>query len=161
MERTRRKSNKKIVVVLVVAGILALIGMLAAGYWLGKSKTAADLAEKTRELSESVQEKTDFIQKLNNLYSSFNADAETIDKSGIDEYVNKLKALMSETSETEIKSALESYLGSWEKLQAVYDEKDNEEIMKAFEEIKAAAVETGEQIQKILDQKIKSAADAL
>ena len=52
---------------------------------------------------------------------------------------------------------MNEYLGAWKKLEGVYEGKDNEAIMKAFEEVKTEAEKAEQKIQEILDGWIEDA----
>lgn len=157
----RKRDNNKILVigVVFVVAVLLVIAVLFA-YKRGEDAGRAAVDAKVVTLAEAVQKKADCIEKLGGLAEEWRADTETIDKEGIDRYVEKLRGLASE-ADGEVKTALENYLAAWEKLQEVYDGQDNSAIMEAFEKIKTSAAETAEILQETLDEGIEQALDEL
>lgn len=151
--------SKILVIAFAVAVVIAVLTIVA--YKTGRADARAKLETATSQLATSVHQKADYVAKLNDLYDGWTANADTIDKTGIDQYTDKLETLVKDAKNQEISSALAAYLAKWQHLQEIYDEKDNEAIMQAFEEIKKSAASTAETMQKILDADINAALENL
>ncbi|MBR0403159.1 hypothetical protein IJI55_01235 [Candidatus Saccharibacteria bacterium] len=153
----RKKSNNKVIKIIVgVAVAVALLaGTAVVAFKLGEQHEKKMIADKVAALAEHIQEKVDVIAKFADVTKIWDANTDTIDKDGIKNYIEKLKGVINETNNGQIKEKLTQYLEKWQALDNIYEGKDNEQIMKAFDDIKASATETAQQIKDILDGNIK------
>ena len=158
----KRKNNGAWKILIGIVCVIALAtGTYFVGFQIGKVAGIADRQSAMESLAVTIKDKSDFIKKLSDLYNDWRADTETIDKEGINNYINKLSGLIQEATSDAVKIALNDYLTAWQKLATVYDEKNNEDIMKSFEEVKTSATDTADRIQKALDEKINEALDKI
>ena len=160
MEKRKNNNAWKAVVGVICVAALAT-GAYFVGFQVGKVKGIADRQSAMESLAAAIKDKSEFVKKLSELYNDWRADTETIDKDGINNYINKLSGLAQEATNDAIKTALNDYLAAWQKLATVYDAQNNEDIMKSFEEVKTSATETAEKIQKALDEKINEAVNKI
>ncbi|MBR3135116.1 hypothetical protein IKG54_00930 [Candidatus Saccharibacteria bacterium] len=152
-----KKNNKGKILIGVVCVLVLAVGTYFVGYQVGKTAGAADKQSALEGVAATIKDKSDFIKKMSELYNGWRADTETIDKDGINNYINKLNELMQGATNDAVKTALNDYLATWQKLATAYDTQNNEDIMKAFEEVKVSATDTAEKVQKALDEKINEA----
>lgn len=161
MERKMRNNNTIKIVIGVLAGLIVVGGLMIGAFKLGERHERMAVDRKLEAASDFIKEKVDVVAKLSGLSNLWNADTDTIDKDGIGKYIDKVKEIKESISNGEVKEKLENYLSKWKVLEDIYDGKDNEQIMKAFEDIKTSATETAKEIEDILNKNINTTVDEL
>lgn len=159
MERKRKNIIK--IIVGAAIGVVVVAGLMFGAFKAGEHHEKMAVEHKMEALAKFIEEKVDVMGRLSELSELWKSDTDTIDKEGIGKYIEKLGEIKNAVNNDEIKSRLEEYASKWKDLEDIYDGKDNEKIMQAFDDIKASVTEAAEEIEKILNKNINGTVEEL